>query len=201
MSKIVGYTQYKKKLPGWFWLALLFFALLLFVLWLVSLNPTAETEKKTTTTTHKKAATTTTTKQQLKPTTSTVVVKSVPKLEQPTVDNNMIKVLKQDFCKMLEDQQPREIAKTFAPEERVYCYTEIEATSPPVVITQVWFDGAGNRYFAIDLDIWRQPGRTWSMITLPPDSDGTWQVKVMAGEKILSQQEFKVVARPNSVSE
>jgi len=197
MSKIVGYTQRKRRGPlKILWVAL-FVLVILFFAWLVSIDPAKQKEikKPAVTTTHKKAVTTTTIP--VKVTTTSIV--SIPSTTNTIVHSALqvqqtgeIKVVSQKFAKGLIDNSVVDETDNFKAEEKIYYYTVLDSINVPLNIVHVWYEPSGAEYFSINLTISRQPGGTWSMLTLPPVSDGTWTAKTMVNGKVLAEKKFTV---------
>lgn len=72
---------------------------------------------------------------------------------------------------------------------RVYCWTRITATNPPVQIKHIWY-ADGKKEAEIPLDIKYASVRTWSNKAVWP---GQWRVDVTTDSgEVLSSMEFKV---------
>ena len=177
MSKFVGYTQNKRKTPFQIITLVLFVAAVLFLVWLVSIDPAKVNDSGLA---------------EEVVTTSQGNASSVAPATTIKRETGKALVLAQKFATEIKDNWPIKTATKFSANQKIYYHTAIEAQNVPLAIKHVWFDPIGERYFSIDLTIRRQPGGTWSMITMPPGKTGKWTVKTLINGKVLAEKSFTV---------
>ncbi|MBU0501926.1 MAG: DUF2914 domain-containing protein [bacterium] len=197
MSKFVGYTQNKSRTPWQIGLTLFLVLIVVFFLWIISLDPVRQNEKSLVVTTT--VGQTSTTKGLVQPSATTTIgqirvepASTTTTLKQVVLDAGKGAVIEQKFSKGMKNHQPGAASAEFSPGEKVYYYTVVNFDHTPREITHVWINPAGEQHFALNLTISRKPGRTWSMITLPPQSKGKWTAKVMLEGRELARKSFTV---------
>ncbi len=175
-------------------------AAVIIMLWLLAWVMFSATHQKPIETPKKITTTTTTTLEKVETTTSvagtTPTTLKTEKKNEVRIESHSgtgpIRVVQGVLCKGLVNNSPQETARDFAVGDVVYFWTAVEADSVPQTIEHVWINPAGQTYFKIDLNVARSQAGTWSRITLQPGDEGTWKVRTMADEKILSETQFKV---------
>ncbi|MFH1826519.1 MAG: DUF2914 domain-containing protein [bacterium] len=116
-----------------------------------------------------------------------------PVVQQQTLKTaGQVEVLQIMTTPRIENGQIDSPVSVFLPEETVYCFTRVLADPVPTKVVHQWIKPDGGSFAVIDLTIGSQPTDTWSYLTLPPQSEGEWTVKVLAGEKILETIKFQV---------
>jgi hypothetical protein len=72
---------------------------------------------------------------------------------------------------------------------RVWCWTKISASNPPVEVKHVWYKD-GEKVLEVPLEVNYPSTRTWSNKAISP---GAWKVEVVdADGQVITSAEFKV---------
>ena len=95
-------------------------------------------------------------------------------------------------CHRVEGGQPKSVSNEFSPGELVYYFTRVKVSTIPIKLKHVWINQRGEARTIIELPIRHEQAYTWSRITLPPASSGKWKIRVMVGEKVVGESNFKV---------
>src|SRR3989338_2784855 len=183
---LVGYTVYKKKKNRAVLALVAIIVLVVAALWLLAINP----EQKST----EPAKVETKNKMKKASPVAFVLPKSQKIVEEKKSEQKMSvaedQILVKVTCRGVENNLPVERSEEFSPGQRVYFYNQIMIKNPPATITHNWINPAGQAIASVPLYIVNQPADTWSYITLPPESAGDWQIKIIIEDTVVEQVTF-----------
>jgi len=128
------------------------------------------------------------------PTVSTLPVAEIKTLPKMTSLSGDVQVERIVFTSEINDKnQPTDDLENISIAENgvIYCYTRINASSPPQVIRHVWVAPDGRVAAEIKLNLSNRTTDTWSYISLYGTRPGKWELQVKdSKDQILAKRGF-----------
>ena len=105
-----------------------------------------------------------------------------------------VKIANAVVCRAVDDRQPVDAATEFpASVGKVFCYTVIEAASPPAQIAHLWYY-QDKLVHEFTLPVHAARFRTWSSKNIFPGMTGQWRVDIVdaSGKTIIGSVSFRI---------